>query len=96
MRTHVCIRVSFDTERQKNCRKARGRIKHAPAANSAKDHLAPGRVKDVRRMEQVCRNLPMRTSCFEKVVQVPRFLHSLSGRISDLPRNCRSHVGSSS
>lgn len=48
MRTHVCIRVSFDTERKKkNCRKARDRIKHAPAANSAKDHLAPGQVKDV-------------------------------------------------
>lgn len=48
MLTHVCIHVSFDTEKKKKtCRKARDRFKHAPVANAAKDHLVPSQVKDV-------------------------------------------------
>lgn len=69
---YVCLHSSVLWNCKRNAERQETGSK-GPHGHSAKDKLAPLQVREVWRMEQVCRSLPMRASCFVEVVQVSCF-----------------------
>lgn len=73
MLTHVCIHVSFDTEKKKKLQKGKRQVQTCSCSQCCKGSSCskPGErcLKDGASLQK----LPMRTSCFKEVVQVSRF-----------------------